>query len=166
MLAEVLGKAPNKISIVNFDSGPEGASPFTSDILQWSDAINHPYAGDSGAAVLDAIAFGIDLLRQQPPNTRRAILLISQRHDSDSKTSEKAVLQALSETNTAIYSLTFSAEKASIRHAFREPAHLNPPIAGHGENYFDLGALLSLAIGAMRKKSVCGSRFPLGRRSE
>jgi len=150
MLADVLGKAPNKISIVNFDSGLEGASPFTSDILQWSDAINHPDAGDNGAAVLDAIAFGIDLLKQQPPNTRRAILLISQRHDSDSKTSEKAVLQTLNETNTAIYSLTFSAEKASIRQAFREPAHLNPPIAGHGQNYFDLGAPLSLAIGAMR----------------
>jgi len=151
MLAEVLGKAPNKVSIVNFDSGLEGASPFTSDVLQWSDAINHPDGGDNDASILDAIAFGIDSLKQQPANTRRAILLISQGHDSGSKTSEKAVLQALSETNTAIYSVTFSAEKASIRQTFREPAHLNPPIAGHGQNYFDLGAPLSLAIGAMRK---------------
>src|SRR5260370_22653230 len=43
MLASLLGGAPNKVSIVNFDSSPEGASPFTSDVGQWKDAINHPY---------------------------------------------------------------------------------------------------------------------------
>jgi hypothetical protein len=39
MLAAVLGGAPNQVSIVNFDSRPEAASPFTSDIAQWMEAI-------------------------------------------------------------------------------------------------------------------------------
>ncbi len=46
MLAEIVGKRPNRVSIVNFDSRPEAASPFTSDIAQWSEAINKPDQGD------------------------------------------------------------------------------------------------------------------------
>src|ERR1700733_1627058 len=57
MLATMLGGAPNKISIVNFDSQPEAASSFTSDVAQWRDAIEHPDQGNSGAAIFDAIAF-------------------------------------------------------------------------------------------------------------
>jgi len=156
MLAAMLGKAPNKASIVNFDSRPEAASPFTSDIAEWRDAINHPDEGDSGAAILDSISYGIGLLNQQPRNTRRAILLISQEYDSGSKTSLKDVVRDLGETNTAIYSMTFSAEKTSFKQAFKDPPHLNPPItvnpaAGPIQGYFNLSAPLALALGGMRK---------------
>ena len=156
MIANVLGPAPNKVSIVNFDSRPEAASPFTSDVAQWRDAINHPDRGDSGAAVLDGLSYAISLLKQQPANTRRAILLISQEHDGGSKATMKDILRELGETNTAVYSMTFSAEKTSFKQAFKEPPHLNPPItvnaaAGPTQGYFNLGAPLGLAIGAMRK---------------
>src|SRR5438094_233735 len=80
MLASLLGGAPNKVSIVNFDSRPEGASPFTSDIAEWRNAINHPDQGDSGAAIFDGIAFALDLLKKEPAANRREILLISQEH--------------------------------------------------------------------------------------
>ena len=151
LLEEILGKAPNRISIVNFDSRVEGVSPFTSDVSQWNDAINHPDVGDKGAAIFDSISFALNLLKHEPANTRRVILIISQGHDDGSKTSLKDLLRTISETNTAIYSVTFSAELASIKQAFKEPAHLNPPIAGHGQNYFDIGAPLALALGAMKK---------------
>jgi hypothetical protein len=62
MLASLLGGAPNKVSIVNFDSRPEAASPFTSDVAQWSEAINKPDQGDRGAAIFDGISFALDLL--------------------------------------------------------------------------------------------------------
>jgi hypothetical protein len=45
MIAELLGKAPNEVSIVNFDSRPEAASPFTTNVAEWSYAIDHPDAG-------------------------------------------------------------------------------------------------------------------------
>ena len=60
MIAAMLGNAPNMVSIVNFDSQPEAASPFTSDVSEWSDAIDHPDQGNSGAAILDSIAFGLE----------------------------------------------------------------------------------------------------------
>jgi VWFA-related protein len=156
MLAAMLGGAPNnKVSIVNFDSRPEAASPFTSDVAQWRDAINHPDQGDRGAAIFDGISFALDLLKKEPVSNRRAILLISQEHDDGSKTQMKDIVRDLGETNTAIYSITFSAEKTEAREAFKHP-HLNPPIdigGGPFQGYFNLGAPLALVIGAMRKNS-------------
>jgi VWFA-related protein len=154
MLAEILGKAPNKAAIVNFDSRPESDCPFTSDLAQWTDAINDPEPGDGGAAIYDGLAYALNLLQQQPPNVRRAILLISQQHDDGSKTKLKDIVRTIAETNTAVYSLTFSAEKAKIKQAFKGSGHANKPIeVGDGtyQAYFDLGAPLALALGAMQK---------------
>jgi VWFA-related protein len=154
MLASLLGGAPNEVSIVNFDSRPEAASPFTANVAEWRDAIDHPEQGDSGAAIFDGISYALDLLKKEPVSNRRAILLISQEHDSGSKTSMKDIVRDLGETNTAIYSVTFSAEKTAARQAFKDPAHLNPPIdigAGSFQGYFNLSAPLALVIGAMRK---------------
>ena len=154
MLAAILGGTPNKVSIVNFDSRIEGASPFTADISQWRDAINHPDPGNSGAAIYDGLDFALDLLKQQPANTRRAILLISQAHDDGSKAQLKDVVRTIGETDTAVYSLTFSAEKIAVRQAFTGPGHPNKPITVGNQDYvayFNLSAPLGLAINAMRK---------------
>jgi VWFA-related protein len=154
MLASLLGGAPNKVSIVNFDSRPEAASPFTSDVAQWMEAIDKPDIGDRGAAIFDAISYALELLKQQPASNRRAILLISQEHDDGSKTQMKDVVRNLGETNTAIYSVTFSGEKAAAKLAFKDPPHLNPPIdigAGATQGYAKLDAPLRLIFGAMRK---------------
>jgi len=154
VLERVLGGAPNRASIVNFDSRPEAASPFTSDLAEWKDAIDHPDQGDSGAAIFDGIAFGMDMLKREPVSNRRAILLISQEHDSGSKVSAKEIVRRLGETNTAIYSMTFSAEKTELRQAFKDAPHLNPPIqtgAGQMQAYFNLSEPLKLVLGGMRK---------------
>jgi VWFA-related protein len=154
MLASLLSGAPNKVSIVNFDSRPEAASPFTSDVAQWTDAINKPDQGDKGAAIYDGIAYALDLLKKEPAGNRRAILLISQEHDDGSKTPMKDVVRDLGETNTAIYSITFSGEKTAAKLAFKDPPHLNPPLdigGGASQGYFKLDAPLRLIFGAMRE---------------
>ncbi len=165
MLASLLGGAPNRVSIVNFDSRPEAASPFTSDIAQWKEAIDKPDQGDSGAAIFDGIAYALDLLKKEPAGNRRAILLISQEHDDGSKTSMKEIVRNLGETNTAIYSVTFSAQKTEAKLALKYP-HVNPPLqtqnsdgsykpyndpARPTQGYFKLDAPLRLIFGAMQK---------------
>ena len=133
MLASLLGNPPNQVSIVNFDSKPEAASPFTSDIAQWTDAINYPDPGDSGAAIMDSLKFALDLLSHQPPSNRRAILLLSQPHDVGSKTTAKDILRITGETNTAIYTLTFSPTKTTLKDSLKENPHGNTPIqVGNG----------------------------------
>ena len=93
------------------------------------------------------------------------ILLISQEHDDGSKTSMKEIVRDLGETNTAVYSVTFSAEKTEARQAIKNP-HVNPPISvvpSDGslkayndperpiQGYFDLATPLRLIFGAMQK---------------
>jgi VWFA-related protein len=165
MLEEVLGKGLNRASIVNFDSQPEAASPFTSDIAQWRDAINHPDPGDSGAAIFDSLEFGLGLLKKEPAGNRRAILLISQEHDNGSKATLKEIVRDLGETNTMVYSTTFSAEKTTAKQDLMYP-HINAPIsinptdgtlkawndpAKPFQGYFNLDAPLRLIFGAMQK---------------
>jgi len=153
MVASLLGEPPNEVSIVNFDSQPEAASPFTTNVAEWGDAIDHPDVGDRGAAIFDSVAYGLDLLQKRPEGNRRAILLLSQEHDVGSKTLLKEVVRELGETNTAIYSVTFSAEKTAARQAFKDPPHLNKPIMGGNQAYFNLSEPLRLILGAMSKNT-------------
>jgi VWFA-related protein len=165
MLASLLGGAPNRVSIVNFDSRPEAASPFSSDVSQWKEAIDKPDQGDSGAAIFDGISFALDLLKKEPAGNRRAILLISQERDDGSKAPMKEIVRNLGETNTAIYSVTFSAQKMEAKLAFKNP-EVNPPITAVPsdgsikayndperpfQGYFKLDAPLRLIFGAMQK---------------
>ncbi len=154
MLAEVLGKAPNQVAVVNFDSKPEAASPFTSNIEEWTDAINHPDPGDDGAAIMDSLKYALALLAKQPATNRRAILLISQPFDLGSKTAAKEVVRMTGETNTAIYTLTFSPQKTRIKDSLTEKPHSNPPITlpnGTYTGYFNLSEPLGMILDAMKK---------------
>jgi VWFA-related protein len=160
MLAGMIGGAPNQVALVEFDSHPEYDSSFTSDVAAWSDAFNHPVPGDGGAAIFDGLAFALDMLRVQPSGTRRAVLLISQQHDDGSKARVQDILREASETNTAVYSLTFSVEKATLKDGLAGFTHLThtgpaPPPIQVGDfttqGYFNLLAPAELAVGAMRK---------------
>ena len=144
---------PNQVAIVNFDSKPEAASPFTSNIAEWTDAINHPDPGDDGAAILDSLAYSLRLLDTQPTANRRAILLISQPTDSGSKTTLKEILRTTAETDTTIYTLTFSPEVTALKQALKEP-HANKPLdVGNGTYvaYFDFSLPLALLLSTMQK---------------
>ena len=158
MLASLLengpdsGHAPNQVAVVNFDSRPEAASPFTTDVSEWTGAINQPFPGNSGAAILDGLAYSLSLLKAQPANNRRAILLISQPTDSGSKTTLKEILRTTAETNTAIYTLTFSPEKTAIKQALNDP-HGNAPLnTGNGTYvaYFDFSMPVALLLSTMQ----------------
>jgi hypothetical protein len=95
--------------------------------------------GDNGAAILDGLAFALDLLRKQPPEYRRAILLLSETVDNGSHTKLAEALQTISDTNTSIYSLGFSTGKSEAAHyasrelptrsggLWMENPHPNPP---------------------------------------
>jgi VWFA-related protein len=143
MLESIVGNVPHKVAVVTFDSKPALLQDFTPDIDDAADAIHtlmpgcsrehhldncaSPNAvhdlslGDNGAAILDAIGFSIDLLRNQPPKYRRAILLISETLDRGSHLEFEDALRAISDTNTVIYSIGFSTGKSEAAHyAYRE----------------------------------------------
>ncbi len=157
MLREVLGPAPNQVSIVNFDSQPEGASPFTTDIAEWQDAIDHPDPGDNGAAIFDSLAFALHLFQNAPAGARHVILLISQSHDEGSKIRAAEIASDLGETGTALYSLTFSAERSILKQDLTRSTTAHPPITVAGQQYtayFELTPVVSLALGALQKNAA------------
>ena len=111
MIEAMAGHVPHRIAVVGFDSGPELLHNFTTNMDAASDAIydlDSKIDGDGGAAILDGLAFSLDLLRQQPPEYRRAILLLSEVHDRGSHTKLEDALRTISDTNTAVYSFSFS----------------------------------------------------------
>jgi VWFA-related protein len=158
MLADILGRSPNQVAIINFDSQPEAASPFTSDIAQWTDAIDHPDPGNSGAAIRDALKFSMNLLAEQPRNHRKVILLISQPQDSGSTTSAEEIARMAGETDTAIYSIIFTPQITRLKGALNDPSgerHKSITLpTGTFDAYFDLTEPLHMVIDAMKKDAA------------
>jgi VWFA-related protein len=114
MLDSVVGGVPHKVAVVGYDSSPVVVQDFTPETDLAGKAVEALIADDSGdqkAATLDAIAFSVDMLRKQPLEYRRAILLLSETLDRGSHTTLDEAVRAISDTNTAIYSIGFSTTK-------------------------------------------------------
>jgi VWFA-related protein len=161
MLASIVGNVPHKVAVVAFDSQPTLLQSFTSNLDTVADtitsltpgctrqhhldncasplAIHNLGLGDNGAAILDTLGFSVDLLRNQPPEYRRAILLISETLDRGSHLKLEDALRAISDTNTVIYSIGYSTGKSEAAHyaarelptqpggLWMENHHPNPP---------------------------------------
>ncbi len=108
----VVGNVPHKVAVVGFDRTPRLIQDFTSDLDVVGNAIHGLSKGNGGAAILDSLAFSVDLLRRQPPEYRRAILLISETIDHGSRVKLEDALREISDTNAAIYSIGFSSSKS------------------------------------------------------
>ena len=121
VIAAVVGNVPHRIAVVGFDSAPTILQGFTSDVDTAGAVLHDLEPGDKGAAILDGLKFSVDLLRNQPPSFRRAILLISETVDHGSQTKIEDALRAIGDTNTGIYALGFSTGKSEAAHyAYRE----------------------------------------------
>ncbi len=124
MIDALAGNVPRKIAVVAFDSQPTLLQEFTSDIGSVGDAIDDVSTADTGdyaAAILDGINFSVDLLRKQPAEYRRAILLVSETNHRGSKITLDDALHIISDTNTAIYSFAYSTGNTdAARYAHRQ----------------------------------------------
>ena len=159
MLDAVTAGALRQMAMVTFDSRPEEASDFTADIDDLKDDLIHPSPGDGGAAILDAVDYGIGLLDHQPQGTRRVLLLVSQTHDDGSKARAQEIVHRLGETNILICSLTFSPEKTWLKDQFTQEQHENapyefspglPPLL----HTFNLDGPFRIALRAMRENTA------------
>jgi VWFA-related protein len=116
ILDSVVGGVQHKVAVVGFDSVPNEIQEFTPDLDQVAATMNHLQTGDDGDAIYDALAFAVDLLRKQPPDYRRAILLVSESLDHGSHTKLEDTLRAISDTNTTIYSMGFSTTRSEMKY--------------------------------------------------
>jgi VWFA-related protein len=117
MLDAVVGGVPHRIAVVGFDSSPVLVTDFTASNDVAEQAIKALIAdnnGDDGGAILDSLSFSLDLLRKQPPEYRRAILLVSETHDDGSHVSIDDAMRNLSNSNTTIYAVAFSSTRPQV----------------------------------------------------
>jgi len=115
-LDALIGDVEHCVAVVGFDSAPHLLVPFSSRTADASRALAGLDAGDNGVAILDGIALAVERLRAQPTRYRRAILLFSETVDRDSKTDLDEALRLISDTNTAMYSFSFSSTRAAVAH--------------------------------------------------
>jgi VWFA-related protein len=116
VLDAVIGGVPHRVAVIAFDSKPRIEQDFTPDTDAAAETIAGLSESDTGAAILDALDFGIRLLGAQPPSYRRAVLLFSETADNGSQTSLEDAVRAVEETNTAIYTFGFSTTQAAVKH--------------------------------------------------
>jgi hypothetical protein len=86
MLNVTASRSTHRVALITFDSRPQQIWNFPprTDGLEY--AFRHPVSGDRGAAIMDAVNRGIDLLQEQPATLGRVILLLSQPQDLGSTT--------------------------------------------------------------------------------
>ncbi|QHN05019.1 hypothetical protein FTO74_17905 [Granulicella sp. WH15] len=178
MLTYLTANSPYQIAMVTFDSQPEYLWDFTPNIADLEDGFAKPDPGDRKAAILDAVSSGIDLLRKQPPNRRRIIVLLSQTHDEGSLAHAEDIIKRLGENNITIECLTFSPEKAWLKDQFTKPRHENPlyqlaPNYPPLQHTFNLDKPLGMALSAMREDTSSaiamlsgGESFPFATKAE
>jgi VWFA-related protein len=132
MLDALIGAVQHQVAVVSFDSVPRLLQEFTPNTDAAEDALRSLQPGDKGAAILDSLAFSVNLLKHQPPAYRRAILLVSETIDHGSYVSLEDALRAISDTNTAIYTLSFSSTRADAKNESGKFFQPGTPGPAHG----------------------------------
>ena len=135
MLDVVVGDVPHQVAVVGFDSSPVLVQEFTPNNAVAARAIHaliDDNNGDKGAAILDSIGFAVDLLRKQPKEYRRAILLVSETNDHGSRLKLDDALREISDTNTVIYSIGFSSGRDEFKNDGSKALSSSTPGPAHG----------------------------------
>ena len=131
LLDTIVGNVKRRVAVVTFDSTPAVLQDFNEETATVGAAFNDLQSGDQHAAILDALTFSVSLLRKQPLEYRRAILLISETVDHGSHVGLEAALRAIGDTNTTIYSIAFHSARAAGTHEAGKLFN-GPPGPAHG----------------------------------
>lgn len=127
LIVGLAGRSVHEISLVTFDSRIEEIWHFPARTDGVNYALTHQSSGDKGAAIKDAVAFGVRQLQGEPGRFRRIVLLLSQGTDNASSTSSQSLVEQLGTASTVVYSLTFPGENT---HAVSAHENRNTGSAG------------------------------------
>ncbi len=135
MLDPLFALGNTRAAIVEFDSKAKLARNFTTDGSLISADLAMLQAGDSGAAILDAIAYAIVLLKREPDDRLRVLLLVSENHDHGSRIKIDDAVAAIGQANATMYALAFSPGVSNILDTARGT---NKDEMHGGVNFIDL----------------------------
>jgi VWFA-related protein len=108
LLEPILTGDRGEVAIVTFAADPQVVDDFTSDFTAIARRLRNLDAEGGGASAIDAVRAAVDLLARRPPERRRVILLIGEKHDRSSKLKIPEVIAAALKANVTIYAVSFS----------------------------------------------------------
>jgi len=114
MLSPLFSLGTARIALVEFDSKVVLTRNFTEDAGLIADDLKNLQPGDEGAAILDAVHFSVNLLKNEPQERQRVLLLISETRDHGSKAKIESVVAAIGQSNSTMYALAFSPSLSNI----------------------------------------------------
>jgi VWFA-related protein len=169
MLDPILSSGRNRCAIVTFDGEVELTRTFTTNGALIAADLARLRPGNHQAAILDAVGYAVGLLKNEPKERQRVLLLVSETRDQGSHvvTFEDTV-RAIADSNTLVYTLAFSPALSEILDTARGQGKTPEPIPhtdpspgdiqrgtslpdGTRRGEFGLTALVTLAVQAMRE---------------
>ena len=135
MLDPLFALGTTRAAVVEFDSQVELIRNFTRDATLVEDDLKNLQSGDGGAAILDAVDYAVGLLKQEPDDRLRVLLLISETRDHGSKVKIEKAVAAIGQSNTVMYALAFSPALSNILDTGRGT---NKNEEHEGSNFLDL----------------------------
>ena len=135
MLDPLFTLGTTRAAVVEFDSQVELVRDFTKDESLIDADLSSLQPGDNGATILDAIQYSVSLLRKEPQERLRVLLLISETRDHGSKVKVEDAVAAIGGSNSIIYTLAFSPAISNILDTGRGT---NKNEMHQGVNFLDL----------------------------
>jgi VWFA-related protein len=114
MLAPLFASGNARVAIVEFDGQVDLTRNFTSDESLIDADLTNLQAGDEGARILDAVHYSIDLLKNEPDDRLRVLLLISETRDHGSHIKVDDAVASIGQANAVMYALAFSPTLSNI----------------------------------------------------
>lgn len=161
MLDQIVGQPQVQTAIVVFDNNVELAQDFSFESAGTEEYLKSMMEGPrrnmeegdrGGAAIYDAVRYSVNLLKKQPEDSRRVLLLISETRDHGSHAvSLDDTIRAISESNTVMYSLAFSPTASTAMDTLRGEWDARTDPAGWN---LDILRLMKMARQAMRKNAA------------
>lgn len=114
MLSPLFASGTARVAIVEFDSRVELTRNFSQDEALVDADLTNLQPGDNGANILDAVGYSVNLLRNEPEDRQRVLLLISETRDHGSRIKIDDAVAAIGQANTLMYALAFSPGVSNI----------------------------------------------------
>jgi VWFA-related protein len=135
MLEPLFAQGTARVALVEFDSQVKLTRNFTRDSALISDDLRNLQPGDDGAAILDTLNYSVSLLKNEPDDRLRVLLLISETRDHGSHAKIDATVAAVGQANAVMYALAFSPALSNILDTGRGT---NKDEMHNGVNFLDL----------------------------
>ncbi len=114
MLEPLFSMGTARVALVEFDSQVELTRNFTKDASLFADDLRNLQSGDGGATILDAVEYSVNLLKKEPDERLRVLLLISETRDHGSHAKIDDTVAAIGQSNAVMYALAFSPALSNI----------------------------------------------------